>query len=172
MVLSAAKESMNNWTIGTLEEPKRMITRDVDNIKELGILDAPNGQSIKPQQIKQDFHKKIKDYSNVNNTNGSTRVRNESKNYVQPQSRLKKNKNESSMKLFQGDMQFPTTTTSFFVDESSNRNKETDRSTQRKHTAGIKTRKSGKNKNLFRYSKIIFVNKWFKKCFILYQDFE
>jgi hypothetical protein len=158
MVLSAAKERINNWTVGNLEEPKRMITRDVDNIKELGILDG-NGESIKPQQIKtkeikQDFHKgvfhkRVIVNSNLNNINGSTRVRNDSKNYVQSESRLKINKNESSMKLFEGDMDFSTTKNSF---EDKSSNKETDQSTQRKHTAGIRTRKSGRNKNLFRYS--------------------
>lgn len=142
---------VSSWTVASLEEPKRVFTRDVDNIKELGLLDEPNERMIR--EIQGFSESEIKNRSVDQYKYSSTRMRNESsmsKHYVQPQTRLKKHKNESSMKFFDGDMDFMTTTRANFADKSPNRAEP--RPQEREKTAGKRSRKSGRKGNLFRTS--------------------
>ena len=143
--------AVTSWTVSSLEEPKRMYTRDVDNIKELHLLDEPNEQMIREIQ---GFSERDKQNRSVQQyQHSSTTIRNESsmsKHYVQPQTRLKKHKNESSMKLFDGDMDFTTTSRTCYADKSPNRAES--RPLERERTAGKRSRKSGKKRNLFRTS--------------------
>ena len=149
----------SNWTIASLEEPKRLYKRDVDNIKELNLIDGNENiyektnikESLSNDKIKLEDtceNKKIISFQKPNQDSQCT-SRAESRNYVLTNSnnKMKKHKNESTMKLFQGDMEFSTTNKSYFNDSNKIKGK-----TQRILTAGKSSRKNGRRNSLFRES--------------------
>ena len=157
-------QTTTSWTIDSTQEHKRFFTRDVDNIKEQHLLDLdePQQQNVREIQRIVEKDKQMRASNELTEKSRNSRIRYESKNYVQPQTRQKKHKNESSMKLFDGTMDFTTTTRTCFSDKSPSRGENSQTQTQyaetltkpveRERTAGKRSRKSGRKGNLFRTS--------------------
>lgn len=138
----------DSWTIHQLDKQKRIYTRDIDNIKELGILNGTESKTIKTirsaKKVPEPDHNTSKqDMKKINSKNDKV-----TKVSFTPHQK-KKQKNASTIKLFDGSMDFSTTAESSFND---NRSHNDAVKTERKATAGKLSRRSGKLRNLFHES--------------------
>ncbi|KAF7493131.1 hypothetical protein SSS_02346 [Sarcoptes scabiei] len=163
----------NHETVEDRNKPRPYDIYRIDHIKDLGLLEEPSNlrddieekqnDQIKPNRsrsLNRKLHETSDDFNQIagigkpkmqtvqkmKKPNGHAIMAASNKPFMLPQ-RIQRHKNDSSINMFEGDMEFTTTNRASY-----HRPGPVTSTQPRKRTAGRRTQRSGRRRNLFRQS--------------------